>query len=344
MYRAAGDLDRGSVELLTVARAVDVPADLRSDAYQRVLSIANNRLDYGAMVELSVEWLDQAPNSGNAAWTRILALVRLGRATDALAVYDEKKPPVIDLARARLASELFIRAAPAERAVREIAALSEQFNRSDERLELYVLRASWGAQLTAELGERVRDDYEGFKERFPESQALVAVPAPTNREEYEALIKQLGGEEQAEARRELESQIQNGSTGVFTLAMVAPVGVASIWAHLECLPLSFADRALTDAELADARQAIGGPAVWDSSVISVLDLLGDDHASMVRNALPGSMLAHAILADLDQDSLTSGTNAQVGRTGVNPGRAVKGRAPVGRGRGNVRLGGDHWAV
>jgi hypothetical protein len=29
---------------------------------------------------------------------------------------------------------------------------------------------------------------------------------------------------------------------------------------------------------------------------------------------------------------------------LNPGRAVKGRAPVGRGRGNVRLGGDHWAV
>ena len=192
-------------------------------------------------------------------------------------------------------------------AVRQIASLSAQFDRDDERLEALVLFAALrrNQPLPADLTNRVREGFATFPTKFPESKLMWVVDAPTTPEEFDEFARRFvahSAESQVAAAREVTS----GRAPVAVLAASAGAGVGATWARLQALPLGFGGEAIGDLERGDASEAIGRGAVWDSSALVIAASLHGELRQLPRKALPTSRLPQAVLDDLDMEAASPG--------------------------------------
>ena len=107
---------------------------------------------------------------------RLFSLVRQSLVERALERWHERELPVKTEQQALLLAQIFSLAAPPREAVAEIARLSDRFERP-ERLEFALIDASLrqqGAELDEPLEARVRQAFQEFTDRFPNSTLMRA--------------------------------------------------------------------------------------------------------------------------------------------------------------------------
>jgi hypothetical protein len=185
----AGEREAAADELERIAVDTANSDALRSAAFQRAIELAGEGHDYAAMERTAREWLWAFPGATPASWHRTFALARLSRYEDALQIWTSGALTVTTLDQALLVSDVLYRAADAPTAVREVARLSDQFGREEERLEFLVLLSALRpeTQLPEDLRLRVAEGFERFPKQFPDSKLLWVEKAPTTVEELDAL-------------------------------------------------------------------------------------------------------------------------------------------------------------
>jgi tetratricopeptide (TPR) repeat protein len=298
--RGMGQTETLRQELTSLSANRDLPSDLRRRAFGALSSQLPND-DYGALEALTGEWLRALPGDRGAVWQRAFALARLARHPEALTLLDEHSFEPQDINQARLAAEIYFRALRGLEATRRIAALSDRFGREDEGLEALVLFSSTRTQEEAEgeLRERIADTYRTFPERFPESTTIKAFAVPEDPDAMREFFEtQLAARDTSE-QRTAEERIANGEAPLATLAAFAHLQIAEVVPRLGTLPLAYGSPELDQRELECARAAIGGPAVWDPSSLSIVAGLPEPARSLCVGALPGSAVANSTVLDCD---------------------------------------------
>ncbi len=292
--------------LLDVARDPSVAPDAREKAFSVAAGVVGDNRDYTRILELSEEWRRALPDSPNAIWNNVFALARLSRHAEALRILRDTGAQPESEQRATVMAEILHRAAEPEVAVRELLKLSKRFDRKVEALEAMVFATAVGSEqegitLPADLEEEVRETVRLFPERFPESTAIRALPAPKSAEEWEELVAEMVGDG-PKLQKELSQQIVNGQAPVNALAAAAGKTVGATWGRLAAMPLNVGPGASFDADKQAALDALGSAAVLDPSSVHVLGLLDAATEKAVIRVLPGSMLAQESLDDADSDT------------------------------------------
>jgi hypothetical protein len=298
--RGMGQTEKLRQELTSLSANPELPADLRQRAFGALSEQLPND-DYGALESLTAEWLRALPGDPGAVWQRAFALARLARHPEALALLDQHSFEPQNINQARLAAEIYFRALPGLEAARRIALLSDRFDREDEGLEALVLFSSTRTQEQAqgELRERIADTHRTFPERFPESTTIKAFSVPEDPDAMREFFEtQLAGRDTAE-QHDTDERIANGEAPLAALAALARLQIAEVMPRLGALPLAYGSPELDGRELECARAAIGGPAVWDPSSLSIVAGLPDSARSMCIGALPGSVVANSTVLDCD---------------------------------------------
>jgi hypothetical protein len=306
VLRGGGEREAAVAELDKIARDARNSPALRGAAYQRAIEIAGERRDWAGMERLAADWRKLLPEDLQAGWFHALALARLARHAEGLALWQDDLLTVSTRDQALLLGEILFRVADSTVAVREISALSAQFDRSDERLEFLVLMAALRRDepLPPDLEERVREGFESFPQKFPNSQMLWMEPAPTTPEEFDALAGKYAPEGE-DLSAELYEKIVSGEGPVASLAAAASNDIASIWCRLPFWPLGYSDETLDELERGDAAQTIGTPAVWDPTSLLVVSALDAPTGALVRTALlgPASVISNSTLEDADHAAI-----------------------------------------
>ncbi|MGH2944847.1 MAG: PIN domain-containing protein [Solirubrobacteraceae bacterium] len=225
--------------------------------------------------------------------------------------------PVDTIDQAVLVAEILYRAADAATAVRDISRLSEQFAREDERLEFLVLASALGRgdTLPDDLAARVRDGFESFPEKFPESLLLRAEKAPTTPAELDEFARRYAPE--AAIAEEMHAKVLAGDVPVAALAAAAGKDLGTVWSALQWLPLGYGDKQLDELERGDAADAIGRPAVWDPASLFVAGGLGNPVRDLLLSTLPGSVIANCSFDDADRAATAVGGDRPAGTVGYD---------------------------
>jgi hypothetical protein len=316
----SGNEPQARERFLTLARTLDAPEVLRSGSFSAAADIAGRHRDYAAVKEVAEEWHSALPDDANGSWNLVFSLARLAEHTQAYELLTRLDLEARTENQALLAAEILYRAAPPDAAVRDLEALSSRFGRT-EGLEIALISAALdagqaGVVLPEALAVEVSERLESFSERFPESGFIQRLDAPASRDDLDALMRETH-EESARAQLDAHEAIANGQLPVNALAVVSPVGQVGVaWSRLASLPLGFGQPALDTHERAAANDAIGGGAVWDPSSIYISNLLGNDVANRIGQALPGSLIATQTLEDAD--AAASGGGPAASEIGYDP--------------------------
>jgi hypothetical protein len=147
------------------------------------------------------------------------------------------------------------------------------------------------------LEVRVREVYETFHDKFPDSRVLIRVDGASTEDEVKAFVEMLSkGSEHVD---ENYQAVVRGHAPVSALAAAANKDVGTICSQLRPLPLGFSEPLLDDLEREGALSAVGRPAVWDTTSLFIIGGLGSELAELTRNVLTGSLIAQATLDDAD---------------------------------------------
>jgi hypothetical protein len=287
---------------LEIARDPSVEPAMREAAFGGAMQISGADRDYTAIRDLAREWHEALPESQDGVWNYAFGLARLQEHDEAYTVLIDAgaEPDTID--RATLFAEVLRSAnVPKADALRRLVDLSDRFDRKVEALEVLLIATALEGedeeeQAPPEAVERVQDAMAHFGDRFPESQAIRAFPAPQTPEEIEAFLKEMAGDQPA-LQQQANDAVRDGRAPVNALAAVSPYGVAETWLRLRALPLGFCLDALDQADLDAADDAVGGAAVFDSAALAVLSLLPEEARNRMTNALPGSLISNEALHD-----------------------------------------------
>ncbi len=300
----AGDPGGGRDIFLAVARDPRVATRIRGMGYSGAIEIASQAADFEEIRRLAEEWNSHLPGEENAIWNLLFALARLAEHGRALQLFERTEPDPDTEQRASLLAEILGRAAPKIAALRQIAALSDRYDRKVEALEGLFLKASLEAEqekeeLPVDLADRIRDAWATFPRRFPDQQFMQVFEAPSTLEGFEEMLKEMGGGDSARAQREAIEEVAEGGQPVNAVTLASPHGsIGRSWLGLSFLPLRFTGGD-HEEELATALDAVGSAVVWDSSSLFVVGGLGSKHAKALLGVLPGSRIATETLEDAD---------------------------------------------
>lgn len=245
----SGETDAAVADLLSIGGDPTLTIPLRVTAFRRGCDLAQRRRDVATLATVADSWRQSVPGSDEARWTLALALARLARHADALELLNGDLQ-IVTLDQAVLAAEIQYRAAPADAAIREIARYSDQFDRTDERLEFLVLLTALkhDAELPGELEQRVRDGFRSFPEKFPNSKLMWVVTAPTTSEELKAFVEEFV-RPGSRVAADVAAQVRSGEAPVATLAAAVGTGVVRAWARSTALPLGSVTKPLTNSSV-----------------------------------------------------------------------------------------------
>lgn len=304
----SGDIAGALSALATLRADSKVPPDTRAWAFARSASLLYSARKFSELVDVVRVWRALMPDDENVGWALVRGHGHLARWEEALAVLDgrdertdgQKSIPLqpYDEEDAVLAATVLTNALPPAEAIPRIAALSDQFNRSVELLEAFIIYAGVGTDdLPAEVAARRALTFQEFHERFPESQIIRAYEAPTTAEEFEEFAREHAGP-RASTGADLYEQVAHGEATIALLAAALGRHSVEVWAGIQPLPIGYGDDGLDQLELADAVEAVGKPAVWDVSSLYIVGGLGPDIATAATNFLPASVIAQSTLDDV----------------------------------------------
>ncbi len=276
-----------------IARDATVPERFRRIAYGRAARLADAMHLFDRVASFVDEWRELEPLNRRLVVHEVAALGRLGRYAEARDVLNRTGFEPQTESEAALVGEAIYWTSEGQERLKLLVELSDRFERAEETLELKIGvlgSASDTEGIDSALLERAGRSLVEFPERFPDSKAVVAVPAERLLEELEEPLRR-----RAEQGRELFEQFLQGQAPVALLAAHAGKQTGEVWDRLTQLPLGFSDRALEAQELTDAARAIDDGAVIDSSALYIAG--GLDLADLVVSSLPRAVLPESVLAD-----------------------------------------------
>jgi hypothetical protein len=299
LLRGAGREAEALEEFAKVAHAREalLPGQ-REDAFMQALGLAQRLEHFGEMQELAQEALEQGLDGDDLHWARALARFMLGRHAEALEDLDAAGMTAGTLARAELLSRILYQAAEPAEALRRSAELSARFGRPEGLEALLIVMSPRAEQLDPQTEAAVRETFETFAARFPNSKRIIQRELPESEEGIRQLLAEMAPA--GDRDREIVASIRDGHTVTAVLAAVHGRSLSELWAALTMLPLGYGEATLDDLELQDARRTLASPAVLDPTSLSVLALLGAEVAQAVLRALPGAQIPQATLQDADR--------------------------------------------
>jgi hypothetical protein len=222
----------------------------------------------------------------------------LSRHAEALADLDAAGVKASTLPQAELLSRILYQAAEPAQALARSAELSARFGRPEGLEALLIVMSPRAEELDPQTEAAVREAFETFTARFPNSKRIIQRELPDSEEGIRQLLAEMAPA--GDRDREIVAGIRDGSTVTAVLAAVHGRSLSELWAALSILPLAYEEATLDDLELQDARRTLASPAVLDPTSLSVLALLGEEVAQAVLRALPGAQIPQASLQDADR--------------------------------------------
>ncbi len=277
------------------------PKRLRSRAFA-ALSQAVAPGDFAQLAEISERWITAVPDDTEAVWQRVYALANLARHEDAYELIERYGLDPQNEQRAYLIGAVLTRVLPPLEAASRIAALSDGFDREDERLEALFLMTAIGTSEKADedLRARIGDSLNAFHESFPDSTILKTFAVDEdNPEGVIELLRSMTDTDDEARRREIMDDIDSGDTAVCLLAQMAGKEVGELLLRLPLLPVAYGSPALTAIERESAQTALAAPIVWDPTSATVLGLLDVEVREAVLKAFPGSVISQSSLSQCD---------------------------------------------
>jgi nucleoside phosphorylase len=160
------------------ARDATAPTHLRRVGYNRAARLAQSLHRYEDLSQLVREWRELEPDNRRLIVHEVAALVELARYADAEHVLADANFEPASQEEAALVGEVVYWTMEGEERLTRLIALSDRFDRAEPTLELKigVLGASAHESVTEAVRERATRSLVEFAERFPESNAVAAVP------------------------------------------------------------------------------------------------------------------------------------------------------------------------
>jgi tetratricopeptide (TPR) repeat protein/predicted nucleic acid-binding protein len=319
-----GDKATARDRFLMLARDTTLPADVRSQAYGRATSLVMEASDLVELQRLSEEWRSFAPKEEDPVWLHIFALARRRHHSEAFAFWREHELEVRELRQALLLSEVYGFGTDPPESLREIAALSDLFDRPEDleyNLMMTALRTE-GEDRTGigeDLERRIKQTFADFTERFPDSTRMQAYKVDEDDPSgfLDTIRPQL--EARAKVSEALFEEVRKGSGATHLLAAATGRSIGEIWANLPALPLGYSDQSISSEERLAAADAIAKrAAVWDPTSIYVVGGVGEARAQTLRNVLPASLIAESTFEDVSSD-LRKPVDGQGGYISYDPG-------------------------
>ncbi|MGO9490382.1 MAG: PIN domain-containing protein [Solirubrobacteraceae bacterium] len=270
----------------------------REDAFMQALGLAQRLERFREMQELAQEALEQGLDGDDLHWARALARFMLSRHAEALKDLDAAGVQAATLPQAELLSRILYQVAEPAEALRRSAVLSARFGRPEGLEALLIVMSPRAEQLDPQTEMAVREAFETFAARFPNSKRIIQRELPGTEEGIRQLLAEMAPA--GDRDREIMASVRDGSTVTAVLAAVHGRSLSELWAALTMLPLGYGEATLDALGLQDARRALASPAVLDPSSLSVLALLGEDASQAVLRALPGAQIPQATLQDADR--------------------------------------------
>lgn len=300
--KGSGKTNRLKQELNALAGDSVQSARLRGRAFA-ALSAELPVEDYAALDQLTDRWLHELPHDLEAQWQRTFVLARLARYEEAVALIEEHGLTAKTVNNAHLMAATFARALKPLAAARRIAELSDQFDRQDEGLEALFLFTATRTKEEADepLKARLGETFRTFPDRFPESTAIRAFSV--DEEDPESILDVIRSQfdpEREQHFREMLDQVAHGSAPLAYLATMISRHIPQIMQRLLQVPLGYGHRDERDRELELARAALGGPAVWDPSSLTIVAAMPEGLRLAAAAALPGSVAAYSTLQECDE--------------------------------------------
>jgi tetratricopeptide (TPR) repeat protein len=299
-----------------LASAADAPVAMRLYAFRMLAERAFNGKDFTKAREVGQKMLELDQHSEDAAWLVVLASAMLGNDTDALDLIKSRglRPRRPD--EYRIASQLYLSIGDPVEAVRAIVSYDDEQNPPDERLEHFAISAGLraGSALPQEFEERLRLDR--FVEMFPDSEWMRTGT-------FEDLIHliEVEGPKRVGRIQNIEARIMgDGDIPTAVLASAMRVDMGALWARLVDgigLPLSYGHDELSGLELQDALQAVGGPVLWDSTSVFVVDHLLSELSDTIRTAFPVGHITQSALSDIADGARVLEVSAETTEIGVD---------------------------
>jgi hypothetical protein len=305
-----GDREGALQQLRGLARDQRAPTDLRTSAYGR---LSNLQMEAGELVELartSAEWAEFAPDQDDPIWLHLFARCRRSEHREALSYWREHPVEVESEDQALLLSEAFSFGAPRGEALEKLAELSDRFERP-EALELNLMMTTLRregeeseAEISEELGERIRETFEEFPKRFPDSEYLQAIEIDSEDPGgsfIETLMPQLRA--RAELGKEQAEEVRQGTIPIASVAAATGRSIGEIWMQIGALPLGYSNEQTSVREHAAAAEAVRKRgATWEPSSIFLVGGLGGEDRDTLRGALPASLICESTFADVANDA------------------------------------------
>ena len=250
--RKLGRRDQQLGELRTVAADGTQPNEVMRRAFVALTEDAQQ--DYATLLDLAGRWLAALPEDDDALWARAFALARLARHDEAAVLLGAHNADPNTVWRAKLAAEIAQRTRPPLDAIREIAALSDRYQRSDPHLEGFVIATAARTQHEAdpELKERIAETFATYDVRFPGQKLIQSISAQNPVQFMEQMRDQL---RRGEAhRREVERSVISGESPIALLAASAGRRIAEVISAFTALPLGYG---APDLEPAKSKLPVG---------------------------------------------------------------------------------------
>jgi tetratricopeptide (TPR) repeat protein len=285
--------------------AYELPPD--SAAIPRVRAILFNgfaaRRDWPSAEEQARRLLEIKPTSAEAGWGLVMSLFNQTRLQEAWSEIAERRLLPTKEEEARLWVGLASRYASAPDWITTALDLVSRFPDS-EQLHALVLFSSGrltDEELAPETGERVRNSWSAFLERFPKSEILrPQTVGETDAEMLEMLRKVL--EPGAQAALEQARAVEDGRAPLGLLATAARRSYTEAWltGGTGVLQIYIPVKPINDMEMAAAAASLDSDVVVDGSTLALLSLVPDVSgavlAGFARGLIPMSLRIDAARA------------------------------------------------
>ncbi len=309
----AGQRDKAVDRLLGVGRNQQAGLDDRRSGYAQAANLLQDAERFRDLESIAHEWA-ACDQRSDPRWATVLALTMQFRQGDALRAWRELGELDPDTqGRAELLAEVFGSAADPVEGVEMVARLSDRYSRP-ERLEVALIFTALRREipegaLPATLEARLRDSFETFPQRFPDSRAIRTVAIDLD-DPIGSLMRAIGSELEARERHTSTRvrEVRWGNAAVALLASASGCSTGETLFMLEALPLTYPDDQFNLLDRTDAAAALAGGAVWDSNAIFVVAALGGVVEQTLRNVLPSSVVARATQIEIAGDFATADAN------------------------------------
>jgi hypothetical protein len=298
----AGDLAGARHDALSVAVDANHIEALRLEAFSMAAQAANEEGNFRSLEEVASQWLDVDAATADAFWWKAYALARQRRYGEMLDMVDVSPFEIETNEQALLVAEAVTNAVANDvERLRRLCELSDSRDRP-ERLEYALiaaaLRVPGDARPQGELEARIKQTFDEFGARFPES-SLLRVVTIDEADPVGSLLEALESFGRAPADlqeriAEAEAGVKLGQSAVAVLASLAGESTVAILADGRPLPLAFTAEGARDEEKASALRAINETAAsWDATAIAVASGLPGEAGRRIRGVLAASQVGQA---------------------------------------------------